>query len=169
MNPLVEPYEIVLANESDGQAVINLLKTVANWLKNNEIKQWGFLLEGGEDEEILTAISNLQTYLVKIDNNIIGTFTLYADASEWDTYIWGDETTNALFLHRLALHPEYMKRGIGRKVLLWIENLSKEKNRDLKLDCVSSNENLNHYYKSNYFEWVGETPDGHSMFRKTLK
>jgi GNAT superfamily N-acetyltransferase len=161
-------YEIKIATKHDSIAVIKMLKQIAQWLKDNDINQWGFLLEGGDDQEIEQAINNQETYIVLKDKDIVATFTLLSKQSEWDRHIWGSDTsTEALYLHRLAIIPPYMKKGLGKRILTWIQDNLSDKEY-LKLDCVTDNMKLNNFYKCNDFELIGVT-DGHSKYQKSIK
>lgn len=161
-------YDITLATSKDEEQVISLLKEVAGWLKANEIDQWGFLAEGGEDEEIKQAILSKKTYVVKKDEALVATFTLYETQSEWDQHIWGQLNDSAVYLHRLALTSEAIGTGLGKKILYWLESYIKDKGIDtLRLDCVENNIKLNNFYQDNGYEKVG-TYDEHSKFQKNL-
>ncbi|MHC8514600.1 GNAT family N-acetyltransferase [Sporosarcina sp. ITBMC105] len=156
-------YQIQKATEGEIVPVTQLLKEVAAWLKIKEVNQWGFLLAGGEDEEIRQAILDGATYAVWLDGELIATFTLYATQSEWDQHIWGSEDhEDVLYLHRLAIRPAYMGKGIGQELLEWIEvNLDKT----IRLDCVSNHPKLRTFYTENGFEEVGIN-DGHCKMQK---
>ncbi|GKV56138.1 N-acetyltransferase [Sporosarcina sp. NCCP-2222] len=149
---------------TDAVAVITLLKEVAAWLKANEIDQWGFLLEGGEDEEIRQAILSGDTYVVHLENEMVATFTLYPRQSEWDEYIWGKEDqADVLYLHRLAVAPRMMRKDLGKEILHWIlDNHS----QPIRLDCVSGHKKLAKFYAENGFTLIGESEDGHYKFQK---
>lgn len=163
----IEGFTIKLAMNENTSHVRNMLKQIALWMKIRDINQWGFLLEGGDDKEIEQAISNQETYIVLKENEIIATFTLLSKQSEWDRHIWGDDQSSKnLYLHRLAIIPTYMKKGIGRRILEWIEN-NHSKQKYLKLDCVADNVKLNTFYKNNRFELVG-IKDGHSKYQLRL-
>jgi GNAT superfamily N-acetyltransferase len=163
-----EGFKIKIATNEDSRKIIKMLKQIALWMKANEINQWRFLLEGGDDEEIEQSISNQETYLVMKDNDIVATFTLLSIQSEWDRHIWGDDSTSkSLYLHRLAIIPTYMKKGIGRSILAWVQNNVSDKEY-LKLDCVADNIKLNNFYTNNKFELVGLT-NGHSKYQKFIK
>ncbi|TQR21389.1 GNAT family N-acetyltransferase [Psychrobacillus vulpis] len=146
-----------------------MLKEVAQWMKDSGIKQWEFLLRGGDDEEIKQAVSNNVTYIIIKDKEIIATFTLSSKQSEWDNHIFGeDRLSNSLYLHRLAITPKFMKKGIGKSILHWIlENINTDKEL-IKLDCVANNTKLNDFYKNNGFELIG-IKDGHSKFQVCIK
>ena len=123
-----EGFEIKIATNHDSSVIIEMLKQIAQWMKDNDINQWRFLLDGGEDEEIKQAIINQETYIVLKDKNIVATFTLLSKQSEWDRHIWGsDISSKSLYLHRLAITPTYMKKGIGKSILTWIQDNASEK------------------------------------------
>ncbi|RBP84921.1 acetyltransferase (GNAT) family protein [Cytobacillus firmus] len=119
-------------------------------------------------EEIGQAIIYQETYIVIKDKVTVAAFTLLSKQSEWDKHIWGsDISSRSLYIHRLAIIPTYMKKGIGRSILTWIQDNEIDKEY-LKLDCVSDNIKLNNFYKYNDFELVGVT-DGHSKYQKSIK
>ncbi|MFK9093750.1 acetyltransferase [Bacillus salipaludis] len=74
-------FNIQIATKDDSSKVIKMLKRIALWMKDNEINQWRFLLDGGDDEEIEQAITNRETYIVLKDNDIVATFTLLSKQS----------------------------------------------------------------------------------------
>ena len=104
------------------------------------------------------------TYVACQDGEILATFTLYSQQSEWDQHIWGqEENPEVLYLHRLAVRPQHMKNRIGKDILSWIdENLYKT----IRLDCVAHNPKLCTYYEENGFSLIGTTADGHCKFQK---
>lgn len=160
---LKENYQIQRATKDDVAPITQLLKEVAAWLKIKEVNQWGFLLAGGEDEEIRQAILDGATYAVWLDGDLIATFTLYATQSEWDQHIWGSEDhEDVLYLHRLAVRPAYMGQGIGQQLLKWIE---KNLDKTIRLDCVLHHPKLRTFYTENGFEEVGIN-DGHCKMQK---
>ena len=163
----IEGFEIKIATHQDTNVIIKMLKQTAQWMKDHEINQWRYLLEGGDDREIEQAIINQETYMVLKNQNIVATFTLLSEQSEWDKHIWGSHTSQSLYLHRLAITPAYMRKGIGKSILAWIDNNVRDKEY-LKLDCVSDNLKLNTFYKNNNFDLIDIT-DGHSKYQKCIK
>nr|WP_180271319.1 GNAT family N-acetyltransferase [Fredinandcohnia onubensis] len=164
----VEGFTIKIAANDDSNEIIKMLKQIAQWMKENEINQWRYLLDGGDDEEIKQGIQNQETYIVLKDMELVATFTLLSKQSEWDKHIWGsDHSSESLYLHRIAIKPTYMKKGVGKSILTWIQDTVSDK-KYLKLDCVADNSKLNHFYKDNDFELVGIT-DGHSKYQKIIK
>lgn len=164
----VEGFEVKIAAIEDSSVIIKMLKQLAQWMKEHDINQWQYLLDGDDDEEIKQAIVNQETYIVLKDKEIIATFSLSSKQSEWDKQLWGNDTTlSSLYLHRLAIVPAYMNKGIGKSILIWIQEYVNDKQL-LKLDCVEANVKLNNFYKCNGFEFIGVT-DGHSKYQKLIK
>ncbi|MBP1944358.1 GNAT family N-acetyltransferase [Cytobacillus luteolus] len=133
----LDGFQIKVATTEDSGRIISMLKDLAMWMRENEIKQWGYLLEGGDDEEIEQSISSGETYLVLKDTELIGTFTVLEAPSEWDRHVWGEDASlEGLYLHRLALIPSFMSIGLGRSLLNWIQSNRYDKEY-IRLDCVS--------------------------------
>lgn len=165
---MLEDTKITVASREDSDKIINMLKESARWMKENGINQWGYLLNGGDDEEILEGILNEETYMVQKSGELITTFTLSERQSEWDRHIFGEDMPrNSIYLHRLAVVPKYMGKGIGKEIINWIEENCSIDKEYLLLDCVASNERLNRFYIENGFDYLGET-ERHSKYQKKL-
>ncbi len=163
---MLENSLVRLAVKEDGRKIIEMLKSNAKWMQDHGINQWQYLLNGGDDEEILEAIKQKETYILLNNEELIGTFTLSTTQSEWDKHIFGEDPDgHSMYLHRLAVLPAYIGKGIGKEILRWIEdNVSTDKTY-LKLDCVADNSKLNQFYCVNGFHYIGET-DQHSKYQK---
>jgi len=160
--------QIKNASMEDSECILQLLREVARWIKEKGINQWGYLLSGGEDEEILKDIVNKKTYIVFKDEQVIATFNVSAEQNEWDKEIWGEDySTHSLYVHRLGVHPNYMKHGIGAYILNWIEEHFKNKYEYIKLDCVADNDKLNHFYQRHGYDLV-ETVDEYNKYQKKI-
>ncbi|KZE37182.1 hypothetical protein AV656_11420 [Bhargavaea cecembensis] len=165
---ILNGYEVSLATSRKSDQIIGLLKDVAKWLQEQKVDQWGFLAGGGEDEEIRQAIQRKETFIVRRDREVVGTFTLCQEQSWWDQHTWGKLNDEAIYLHRLALKRSEIGSGLGKVVLKWLEtDLKNQGKRILRLDCVGENLKLNDFYLSNGFHKVGEN-DGHSLYQKDL-
>ncbi len=106
--------------------------------------------------------------MVQKSGELITTFTLSERQSEWDRHIFGEDMPrNSIYLHRLAVVPKYMGKGIGKEIVNWIEENCSIDKEYLLLDCVASNERLNRFYIENGFDYLGET-DRHSKYQKKL-
>ena len=159
--------QIRLAQKTELNEIIQLLKDSARWLQINEIDQWSYLLSGGEDDEIELAILKNETYVVEYDNRIIGTFTISSNQSKWDLEIWGKKEDRSLYLHRLAVRNEFKGNGLGYKMIRWIEEKFSDQFTYLRLDCVANNQKLNKFYEAYGFTFFGSI-DEFNKYEKRL-
>lgn len=165
---MLETAEIRLAVSKEGQRIIKLLKNTAQWMQEHGINQWQYLLSGGDDAEILDGVKRKETYIVLAGEELVATFTLSKTQSEWDRHIFGrDHAEDSVYLHRLAILPLHMGKGLGKEILHWIEEKYSTDKTYLKLDCVADNNKLNQFYLANGFHYLGET-DHHSKYQKKL-
>ncbi len=77
---------------------------------------------------------------------------------------------DSIFIHRLALIRSESGKGLGKKIINWIDQgIQLPKNKHfLKLDCVSDNKKLNDYYIANGFEYLGSTEDRFCKYQKEI-
>jgi GNAT superfamily N-acetyltransferase len=161
-------YRIRLAKSDETEQIRFLLKEIAAWFQSKEIDQWSYLLDGGEYAEIHRAIINKETYVLVMDNQIVGTFTVSSIQSDWDRGIWGERNDLSLYVHRFAIRLDYKGNGLGLKTLQWIEENFEDHVRYLRLDCVAHNQKLNQFYKNCGFTLIGQT-NGFNKYQKVLQ
>lgn len=106
-------YDVKIAESKDATKVLALLKDVANWLKHKGLKQWESVLHGKDDADIIAAIEHRETYMVKKDDLLVATFTLYPYATSWDEWLWQD-AKQAVYLHKLAIIPAEAGKGLEK-------------------------------------------------------
>ncbi len=74
-----------------------------------------------------------------------------------DELFWPDlpENDSSLFIHKLALHPEYRGRQLGHRALKAIAQFAREHFFDtLRLDCHRGRQKLNAFYRNFGFEFI---------------
>ena len=160
--------EIRLAKSEEIEQIRQILKENATWLQSKGINQWSYLVDGGDYEQIHRAILNKETYILEMDNNVIGTFTVSSKQSDWDLEIWGESNEPSIYIHRLAIGLDGKGKGLGSEALQWIENHYANRVSYLRLDCVTDNQKLNQFYKNCGFTLVGQT-NGFNKYQKLLQ
>lgn len=68
---------------------------------------------------------------------------------------------DALYLYRIAVHPDFQGQGIGLIACRSAREIAKNAGRALWLDCWSGNHMLRVFYRTAGFEWKGDFPDEH--------
>ncbi|GFP76064.1 GNAT family N-acetyltransferase [Clostridium fungisolvens] len=146
-------YEIKIAHINNLYDIVELLNTVTLNLHKKNINQWQY---PWDTEEIKSNIENKYTYAVFNNEKIIGTFSLKPKPkSSWIPEI--DE--EILYLHTLAILPEYQKKSIGCKIIDFSHNQSATLNKPLYLDCWSKNIKLKTFYLNSGFDYLMDYPE----------
>ncbi len=91
-------------------------------------------------------------YLAELDNAIVGTYIL-----TWsDPFIWNElDSSDAGYIHRLAVTRDYQGQGIGDILLRSAEAHIKQNGKTkTRLDCMAENARLNQYYIDQGFKYI---------------
>ena len=85
-----------------------------NWYVNSQYSKENILKELSQE--------NAEYYFILFKDEIIGNFRI----------IWDDKLSNLseekqLKLHRIYLHPKIQGKGIGKKLMIWLEEKSQTK------------------------------------------
>lgn len=144
-----------LSDKHEIDIAFDLLKKAAYWLKSKDIDYWQNWINPDElyVDWIKQGFNNKQFYFVQWDSIIIGMFRLQWD----DELFWGKQENNAGYIHSFTIDRDYYGQGLGKQVLLMIEELCvKSKKQFLRLDCGINVSGLCRYYSDNGFNSVGE-------------
>ncbi|WP_026908621.1 GNAT family N-acetyltransferase [Paucisalibacillus globulus] len=153
------------ATESDLESILELLKSAAKWVQAKGINQWGYLLDGGEDQEIEADILAGNTYIIENKNvEVVATFNFSNEQNEWDIEMWGKRNDHAFYIHRLAVSQNHHNQQIGKRLLIWIDENHTIENGFIRLDCVGNNQALNKIYQNSGFQFIGHIGEGNDKF-----
>lgn len=134
-------------------AIFSLTKSCAKHLIENEIFQWN---EYYPSKEVLKNDIELNQLWKLVENNlIIGIIALTEiEDVEYKSVKWLTENDTNLYIHRLAVHPDYQGKGYAQQLMNFAENYAKEHNYDsIRLDTFSKNiRNQQFYEKRNYIK-----------------
>ncbi|WP_111706975.1 GNAT family N-acetyltransferase [Lutibacter citreus] len=92
--------------------------------------------------------------LVK-DRELIGIIVLTNIVDEeYHTVKWNSESSDNLYIHRLAVHPKFQGKGYAQKLMNFAEKFAVEnKYTSIRLDTFSKNKRNQHFYeKRNYIK-----------------
>ena len=138
---------IKLAKLDDLDRVKEIAEACAEKMIENNIFQWN---EKYPSKEIFREdIKNNALFVARINSEIVGCvmFSSYKD-DVYKNVKWISEDSNNLYIHRLAVHPKFQKKGIARKMMDYAEAFAKSKNhKSIRLDTFSKNQRNNKFYK----------------------
>ena len=138
--------ELATLNELD--RVKEIAEACAKNMIDNNIFQWN---DKYPSREIFKDdIKNKSLYVSKINQEVVGCIMLSSfkdDVYKSVNWITPDEYN--LYIHRLAVHPIFQKKGIARKMMDFAEDFAKSNNYiSIRLDTFSQNPRNNKFYKS---------------------
>jgi len=158
--------KIELAKESNIVEILEIIKQRCDWFAENQIEQWGswYYEEFYDEEYFLEMLKKYELFVVKQENEIIGTFLLKYENEEY----WKDKE-KAIYLDHFV--TKIGNPGLGEKILEFIQKLAKEKAlKYLRLECMRSNPKINEYYKNHGFQdkGQGDVPYEYRLWEKEV-
>ena len=143
---------ITKAKASEIEAILKITRACTNDMISKDIYQWNDSYPS--KESFLKDLNREELYVLKNRNKIIGCVTLsfYMDA----VYLpvkWLTPTTNNLYIHRLAIHPDHQNNGHAKKLMEFAEHLaSKHNSPSIRLDTFSKNERNQKFYEKRGYQ-----------------
>ena len=107
-----------------------------NWYVNSQYSKENILKELSQE--------NAAYYFILFKDEIIGNFRI----------IWDDKLSNLseekqLKLHRIYLHPKIQGKGIGKQLMIWLEEKAKQKDyKIIWLDAMDAQSQAFQFYKN---------------------
>ena len=133
---------------SDTDAILNITKSCALHLIQNNIYQWN---EHYPDRgSFINDAKNQELYVYVINGSVVACISLCMHMDE--VYLpvkWKTKNDNNLYIHRLAVHPDFQKKGVGKMLMDFAEEYAKEKKFvSVRLDTFSVNKRNLKFYES---------------------
>ncbi len=147
---------IKLAKPGDLDRVKEIAEACAEKMIEDNIYQWN---ENYPSKEIFREdIKNNALFVAKINSEIVGCIMLSSCKDDvYKNVKWISEDNHNLYIHRLAVHPSFQKKGIARKMMDYAEAFAKSKNhKSIRLDTFSKNHRNNKFYKLRGYIKLGD-------------
>ena len=135
------------ANKGDLENIMKMYKSCVKGMLANDIDQWD---ESYPNAKVIMEDLIAQTYFVALENGvIIGGINI--DKNQDKTYLeidWEDKSDSFLVVHRLGVKEEFWNKKIGKDLMLFTENLVKERGlKSIRLDTYSGNPKAMEFYR----------------------
>ena len=119
--------------------ILELVKACAKHMEKKGIFQWNEIYPSRAAFE--KDISRNELFVLKSENNIIGCITITPLMDE--EYIpvkWLTPNKNNIYIHRLAVQPEYQGKGHAQQLMHFAENYARDKRYiSIRLDTFGLN------------------------------
>ena len=116
-------------------------------------------------------------YVYELQNHVIGCI-MFSEEKDliYNQIQWLTPDKKNLYVHRLAVHPQYQKKGIGRKLMAFAEAYAlKNQFYSIRLDTFSKNPRNLRFYESRGYNKLGavyfekQSKDPFHCFEKVIK
>ena len=133
---------------SDIDVILNITKSCAAHMVQNGIFQWN---EHYPDRDsFVNDAKNKELYVCSKNGKVIACISLCKHMDE--VYLpvkWKTKNGNNLYIHRLAVHPDFQKKGVGKILMDFAEKYAREKKYiSVRLDTFSVNKRNLKFYES---------------------
>jgi len=139
------------------EKIYDILHENARWLTSRNIVQWPLDWLESQRQAIQQSVQSGGYSVIKIDNDIVAVVEIKSAPEA----IWNNDTSPALYIHKLAISRTYTGQHLGKKIIHLIEMKALEQSiKLLRLDCVAHNTKLRQYYESCNFTCKNEIDVG---------
>lgn len=148
--------EIICASNHHLIESVFLLRQCIDELERQHIVQWdntNFSLTEVQDD-----IEKQTVYVARNNNITVGTITVNeSPVTEYNQIKWGYKSEKVLIVHNFAVFPAWQKKGIGRKMMDFIENLAVDKGYEsIRLHLHYDNMRAINFFKRRDYNMSGE-------------
>ena len=147
---------IRLANLKDIDNLIKITKSCALDMIDRNIYQWNEFYPN--KQAFLNDVKRNELYVLEIENTLIGCITIstFMD-EEYIPITWLTQNKNNIYIHRLAIHPEYQKKGYAQQLMTFAETYAKNNHyKSVRLDTFSQNLDNLKFYELRGYKRLGE-------------
>ena len=111
-----------------------------------------------DKESFIKDEKNKGLYVYCIDEQIVSCVSLCNKMDkEYITVKWNTKNDNNLYVHRLAVHPNFQKKGVGKSLMDYAESFAKKNEyASVRLDTFSQNKRNLKFYESRGYERLEE-------------
>lgn len=135
--------------------ILALTKACAGHMENNGIFQWNE--EYPSRLAFEQDISRNELFLLELGNKLIGCITITPIMDEeYKAVKWLTLNNNSIYIHRLAVSPEYQGKGFAQTLMNFAEKYAREKNfESVRLDTFSQNKRNQIFYEQRGYKKLG--------------
>jgi len=144
------------AKQTDIEAILTMTKACAKAMIAKGIYQWN---EHYPNEvAFINDLKRNELYVLLDRDKIIGSIVISTLMDE--EYIpikWLSKNENNIYIHRLAIHPEYQGKGFAQKLMSFAETFAIENNySSIRLDTFSKNKRNQKFYELRGYKRLGD-------------
>lgn len=144
------------ARLSDIDTILKITKSCAIHMTAQNIHQWNEHYPN--KQAFISDVKRNELYVLEEKNNVIGCIVMSAQMDEEYLPIqWLTPNDGNIYIHRVAVDPEYQGQGYAQKLMTFAEQFAREnKQRSVRLDTFSQNLRNQKFYEQRGYKKVGD-------------
>ena len=140
----------------DIDEILSITKACAADMITKNIFQWNEFYPN--KQPFISDVKRNELYLLELEKKIIACITISTFMD--DEYIpisWLTPNKNNIYIHRLAVRPNYQGKGFAQKLMSYAEDFAKKNNfNSIRLDTFSKNERNQKFYEQRGYKKLGD-------------
>ncbi|PNQ74868.1 GNAT family N-acetyltransferase [Hanstruepera neustonica] len=143
------------ATEKDIDRILTVTRACAQHMIGQGILQWNDSYPN--KSAFLIDIQRGELYALEKNNNIVGCITISTLMdSEYVPIKWLTENKHNLYIHRLAIIPEFQGQGFAQRLMDFAEDFAIKNNyTSIRLDTFSQNKRNQKFYELRGYKKLG--------------
>ncbi len=143
------------AKPSEIDKIITITKACATKMIAEGIFQWDDAYPN--KEAFKKDLQRNELYVLLTEGSTIGCITISSEKDEeYNTIDWVTEDGLNLYIHRLAVHPDFQHQGKAKKLMDFAESFGVQQNAlSIRLDTFSKNYRNQRFYEARGYQKVG--------------
>ncbi|HKL07500.1 MAG TPA: GNAT family N-acetyltransferase [Bacteroidales bacterium] len=136
--------------------IMYLLRQCIEDFNKNNIYQWN--ISYPDTFRLMQEIEKGSLYLMINKGVPVGTITFDEQQDEvFNEVAWKNNDGKFIVIHRIAVYPTWQRKGVGQKLIEFVEKFAQEnKYQSVRLDVSSSNQKLVELYERLGFSQTGD-------------
>ena len=143
------------AKLSEIEEIISITRACGANMASNGIFQWNDFYPNRD--AFVTDVARNELYVLSFENTIIGCMVISSEKDEeYNEIDWLSNDGNNYYIHRLAVHPSFQKKGHAKRLMDFAEALARENNiKSVRLDTFSQNTRNQKFYDTRGYTRLG--------------
>lgn len=144
--------EIGKAISSDVSGVLNLVHACISDMNLRGTDQWNEMYP--RDAIFVSDVEKGTLYTMKDGGQVVGIMVLSEEQdSEYEAIQWTDTKGKVILVHRLAVHPEWQRRGVATQLMDFAEGHGRKNGyTSMRLDTYSENHSSLRFFEKRGYE-----------------
>jgi GNAT superfamily N-acetyltransferase len=143
------------ANLEDIKEIMNILRKTIIEMHSYHNNQWDELYP--QEKDFMNDIHQGDLYVSERDGRLVAFICVNKlEPAEYRGLNWSS-TKDVMVIHRMAVAPEYRRKGVGRELMTFAEDLAQKRTIDyIKTDTNSINEKMKALFTKCGYNLIGE-------------